>query len=97
VQTEYSSLYRARVEETRETTRAPGVGFVAYSPLSRGFLTGAIRVLEDVNAERGTHPRFAKANFDQNRTLVAKIEEIAAEKSCTPAQPGAGMAVGPRR
>lgn len=86
VQTEYSLLYRAEAEETRETTRELGIGFVAYAPLGRGFLTGAIRTFDDVNVERAGYPRFAKENFDQNRALVTKIEEIAAEKTCTPAQ-----------
>jgi aryl-alcohol dehydrogenase-like predicted oxidoreductase len=86
VQTEYSLLYRAEAEETRETTRALGIGFVAYSPLGRGFLTGAIRTLADVDGRRAAHPRFQEANFSQNRRLVARIETIAAEKDCTPSQ-----------
>jgi len=86
VQTEYSLLYRAEAEETRRTTRELGIGFVAYSPLGRGFLTGAIRSFEDVDGRRAAHPRFQKENFDQNRALVAKIEQIAIEKGCTPAQ-----------
>ncbi|MBN8905232.1 MAG: aldo/keto reductase [Rhodospirillales bacterium] len=86
VQTEYSLLYRAEAEETRETTRALGIGFVAYSPLGRGFLTGAIQTLADVDRRRAAHPRFQEANFAANRALVEKIEAIAAEKGCTPAQ-----------
>ncbi|MBN8871459.1 MAG: aldo/keto reductase [Rhodospirillales bacterium] len=86
VQTEYSLLYRAEAEETRETTRALGIGFVAYSPLGRGFLTGAIQTLADVDGRRAAHPRFQEANFAANRALVEKIEAIAAEKGCTPAQ-----------
>ena len=86
VQTEYSLLYRAEAEETRETTRELGIGFVAYSPLGRGFLTGAIQTLADVDGRRAAHPRFQEANFAANRALVAKIEAIAAEKGCTPAQ-----------
>jgi aryl-alcohol dehydrogenase-like predicted oxidoreductase len=85
VQTEYSLLYRSEAEETRLTTRALGIGFVAYAPLGRGFLTGAIRTLEDVGA-RARHPRFAADNFDVNRRLVAPIEALAEEKGCTPAQ-----------
>jgi aryl-alcohol dehydrogenase-like predicted oxidoreductase len=54
--------------------------------LGRGFLTGAIRTFDDVDGRRAAHPRFQKENFDQNRALVVKIEEIAAEKKCTPAQ-----------
>jgi aryl-alcohol dehydrogenase-like predicted oxidoreductase len=86
VQTEYSLLYRAEAEETRETTRALGIGFVAYSPLGRGFLTGAIQSFADVDGRRAAHPRFQQENFEQNRALVAKIEAIAQQKGCTPAQ-----------
>jgi aryl-alcohol dehydrogenase-like predicted oxidoreductase len=86
VQTEYSLLYRAEAEETRRTTRELGIGFVAYSPLGRGFLTGAIQTFADVDGRRAAHPRFQQENFEQNRALVAKIEDIAAEKKCTPAQ-----------
>jgi aryl-alcohol dehydrogenase-like predicted oxidoreductase len=86
VQTEYSLLYRTEAEETRAVTRDLGIGYVAYSPLGRGFLTGAIKTFDDVDGRRAAHPRFQKENFDQNRALVAKIEEIAKEKSCTPSQ-----------
>jgi aryl-alcohol dehydrogenase-like predicted oxidoreductase len=86
VQTEYSLLYRQEAEETRATTRELGIGFVAYSPLGRGFLTGAIRDFAQVDGRRAAHPRFQEANFAANRALVAKIEAIAAEKGCTPSQ-----------
>jgi aryl-alcohol dehydrogenase-like predicted oxidoreductase len=86
VQTEYSLLYRDEAEETRGTTRELGISFVAYSPLGRGFLTGAIQTLADVDGRRAAHPRFQEANFAQNRALVAQIEAIAEEKGCTPAQ-----------
>ncbi len=86
VQTEYSLLYRAEAEETRETTRALGISFVAYSPLGRGFLTGAIQTFADIDGRRSAHPRFQEQNFAHNRELVARIEAIAAEKGCTPAQ-----------
>ncbi len=86
VQTEFSLLYRTEAEETRRTTRALGIGFVAYAPLGRGFLTGAIREFADVDGRRAAHPRFQEANFAQNRALVAKIEAKAAAKGCTPAQ-----------
>ncbi len=86
VQTEYSLLYREEAEETRRTTRALGIGFVAYSPLGRGFLTGAIRTQDDVDGRRAAHPRFQPENFERNRRLVAAVEELAARKGCTPAQ-----------
>jgi aryl-alcohol dehydrogenase-like predicted oxidoreductase len=86
VQTEYSLLYREEAEATRATTRELGIGFVAYSPLGRGFLTGALRSFADIDGRRAAHPRFQQENFDHNRALVAKIEAIAAEKRCTPAQ-----------
>jgi aryl-alcohol dehydrogenase-like predicted oxidoreductase len=86
VQTEYSLLYREEAEETRKTTTELGISFVAYSPLGRGFLTGAIKSFADIDGRRSAHPRFQEQNFEQNRALVAKIEAIAAEKSCTPSQ-----------
>ena len=86
VQTEYSLLYRQEAEETRQTTIELGISFVAYSPLGRGFLTGALKSLADIDGRRAAHPRFQEANFDRNRALVAKIEEIAAEKGCTPSR-----------
>ena len=86
VQTEYSLLYRTEAEETRETTRKLGIGFVAYAPLGRGFLTGAIKSLADVDGRRSAHPRFQPENFSHNRELVAKIEAVAVQKGCTPAQ-----------
>jgi aryl-alcohol dehydrogenase-like predicted oxidoreductase len=86
VQTEYSLLYREEAEATRAVTAELGIGYVAYSPLGRGFLTGAIKSFADVDGRRAAHPRFQEQNFDQNRALVAKIEAVAAEKGCTPAQ-----------
>ena len=86
VQTELSLLYRIEAEETRATTRALGISFVAYSPLGRGMLTGTIRSLDDVDGRRADHPRFQGDNFVHNRRLVAPIEALAAEKGRTPAQ-----------
>ncbi len=63
-----------------------GIGFVAYSPLGRGFLTGTIRELSQVDGRRAAHPRFQGDNFARNRALIERIEAIAAEKKCTPAQ-----------
>ena len=86
VQTEYSLLYRTEAEETRQTTRQLGIGFVSYAPLGRGFFTGSIKSLADVDARRAAHPRFQAENFAHNRAMVARIEKLAADKGCTPAQ-----------
>jgi aryl-alcohol dehydrogenase-like predicted oxidoreductase len=87
VQTEYSLLYRVEAEETLRTTRELDIAFVAYSPLGRGLLTGAIRSAADIAGDRrGQHPRFMAENLGQNRALVERIEAIAREKTCTPAQ-----------
>ncbi len=86
VQTEYSILYREAAEATRAVTRELGISFVAYAPLGRGFLTGAIKDLADVGGRRAQHPRFLPENFDHNRALVARLEAMAAAKGCTPAQ-----------
>ncbi len=86
VQTEYSLLYRTDAEETRALTRELGISFVAYAPLGRGFLAGAIQTFADVDGRRAAHPRFQEANFAANRALVARVEAFAAKKGCTPAQ-----------
>lgn len=86
VQTEYSLLYREEAEATRAVTGPLGIAFVAYSPLGRGFLTGTFTEFAQVDGRRAAHPRFQEGNFAQNRALVARIEAIAAEKGCTPAQ-----------
>jgi aryl-alcohol dehydrogenase-like predicted oxidoreductase len=87
VQMEYSLLYRVEAEEVLATTRALGIGFVAYSPLGRGFLTGAIGSPAEVAGDRrAEHPRFQGENFARNRALVERLAAIAAEKGCTPAQ-----------
>jgi aryl-alcohol dehydrogenase-like predicted oxidoreductase len=89
VQTEYSLLYRTEAEETREATRPLGISFIAYSPLGRSLLTGQVHKLADIPAEgdrRRDHPRFKEENLAKNVELVKRIEAIAAEKGCTPAQ-----------
>lgn len=86
VQTEYSLLYRVEAEETRKTTRDLGISFVAYAPLGRGFLTGVLHDLSDIDGRRASHPRFQAENFERNRKLVARIEAMAKAKDCTPSQ-----------
>jgi aryl-alcohol dehydrogenase-like predicted oxidoreductase len=88
VQTEYSLLYRTEAEETRQTTRELGIGFVAYSPLGRGFLTGTVAAADALpqnDARRGM-PRFQGSNAQQNQKLVDALQELAASERCTPAQ-----------
>ena len=65
---------------------ALGIGFVAYAPLGRGFLTGTIQDFAQVDGRRAAHPRFQEANFAANRALVVQVEAMAAERGCTPAQ-----------
>jgi aryl-alcohol dehydrogenase-like predicted oxidoreductase len=86
VQTEYSLLYRTEAEATRKTTTELGIGFVAYSPLGRGLLTGAMKSIADVNGRRAAHPRFQSGNFESNRKLALPIEALAKAKGVTPAQ-----------
>jgi len=87
VQTEYSLLYRTEAEETRKTTVPLQISFIGYSPLGRGFLTGSVKSLEDLAGDRrAQHPRYQPENFATNRSLVDRIEAIAAEKRCTPGQ-----------
>ncbi|MCX7379297.1 MAG: aldo/keto reductase [Alphaproteobacteria bacterium] len=86
VQTEFSLLYRAEAEESLSVTRELGIGFVAYSPLGRGFLAGVIQEFAQVDGRRAAHPRFQEANFAANRALVEKVEAFARAKGCTPAQ-----------
>ncbi len=89
LQSEYS-LWTRDVETNGvlATCRELGIGFVPFSPLGRGFLTGRFKAMADLPAEdvRHTYPRFQAGNFENNMSLVRKIEEIAAEKKCTPAQ-----------
>jgi len=89
VQSEYSLWTRDPEHNgVLEATRELGIGFVPYSPLGRGFLTGAIRSPEDFDADdyRRHSPRFQGANFDRNLALVEQVRAIAAEKSVTPGQ-----------
>ena len=86
VQTEFSLLYRVEAESTRQMTGALGIGFVAYAPLGRGFLAGAIQNPDDIDGRRAAHPRFQAENFSTNRRLVEHVEVLAARKGCTPAQ-----------
>ena len=86
VQTEYSLLYREEAEATRRVTTGLGIGFVAYAPLGRGLLTGAILSLAHVNGRQAAHPRFQPENFATNRQLVDEVDLIALRKGVTPAQ-----------
>ena len=88
VQSEFSLLYREEATETRELTRDLGIAFVAYAPLGRSLLTGEVPDLGNLaeGDTRGRHPRFMGDNFAKNRELVERIEAIAEEKGCTPAQ-----------
>ncbi len=87
LQTEYSLLYREEAEDSLVTTRELGITFVAYSPLGRSLLTGAVHTAAEVaNDRRRDHPRFQAGNFERNRDLVAGIEAMARKKNCTPSQ-----------
>ncbi|MBY5865284.1 aldo/keto reductase [Rhizobium leguminosarum] len=88
LQSEYSLWTRDPEEEVLATCRELGIGFVPYSPLGRGFLTGAIRKVEDLAADdfRRQVPRFQAENFDANAALVSTLERLAAEKGVTAAQ-----------
>src|SRR5207245_10682950 len=88
LQTEYSLWSRDAEDDILPICRQLGVGFVAYSPLGRGFLTGEIKKFEDLAADdyRRTSPRFQGANFVKNLDLVRRVEEIAKEKRCKSSQ-----------
>jgi aryl-alcohol dehydrogenase-like predicted oxidoreductase len=88
LQTEYSLWSRDVEEEILPTIRELGVGFVAYSPLGRGFLSGKYRTPDDIPDDdyRKHHPRFQGDNFYRNLELVKRVEEIAREKKVTPSQ-----------
>ena len=88
LQTEYSLWTRDPEAEVLPTTRELGIGFVAYSPLGRGFLTGQIRSTDRLETDdfRAGNPRFAVGNLEQNLRIVTEVEAVAAEAGATPAQ-----------
>ena len=88
LQTEYSLWSRDPEDDILPACRALGVGFVAYSPLGRGFLTGQITSPDDFAPDdfRRNVPRFQGENFQRNLAVVQKVNDMAAEKNCTPAQ-----------
>ncbi|MBC8134987.1 MAG: aldo/keto reductase [Fibrella sp.] len=88
LQTEYSLWSREPEDEILPTCRELGIGFVAYSPLGRGFLTGQIKSYDDLAPDdyRRNAPRFMGENFNKNLELVQRIEEIAARKGVKPSQ-----------
>jgi aryl-alcohol dehydrogenase-like predicted oxidoreductase len=88
VQSEYSLWTRDPEAKVLPLLRELGIGFVPYSPLGRGFLTGAIRSPEDIgdNDNRKTNPRFTGDNFEHNLRIVGDVEAIAADVGATPAQ-----------
>jgi aryl-alcohol dehydrogenase-like predicted oxidoreductase len=88
LQTEYSLWTRDPESGVLAACRELGIGFVAYSPLGRGFLTGQFRTFDDLPADdyRRLTPRFQGENFQKNLDLVRRVEEIAREKGCKPSQ-----------
>ncbi len=88
LQTEYSLWSRDPEDEILPTVRELGIGFVAYSPLGRGFLSGRFTSPQDLPDDdfRRHHPRFQGENFRRNLELVERVREIAREKDCTPGQ-----------
>ncbi len=88
LQTEYSLWSRDPEDEILPTVRELGIGFVAYSPLGRGFLSGRFKSIDDLEPSdyRRKNPRFAGENFQRNLDVVKKIQEIAKEKGVTPSQ-----------
>src|SRR5450631_1790663 len=88
LQTEYSLWSRDAEDEVLPTVRGLGIGFVAYSPLGRGFLTGEITSVDDLAPDdfRRHVPRFQGENFQRNLNLVQEVRELAASKGCTPGQ-----------
>jgi aryl-alcohol dehydrogenase-like predicted oxidoreductase len=88
VQTEFSLLYRTEAEETLRVLRELSIAFVAYAPLGRSLLTGRVQSATDVPPDdrRRDHPRFKDENLAKNVELVRRLERIAKDKRCTPAQ-----------
>jgi aryl-alcohol dehydrogenase-like predicted oxidoreductase len=88
LQSEYSLFTRDQEDEVLPLLRELGIGFVAYSPLGRGLLTGTVRSLDDFNDtdSRKTNPRFVGENFERNRRLVDEVERVATELGATPGQ-----------
>jgi aryl-alcohol dehydrogenase-like predicted oxidoreductase len=88
LQTEYSLWSRDPEDEILATVRELGIGFVAYSPLGRGFLSGSIRSVDDLPEGdfRRNNPRFTGENFDRNLDTVDRVTEIARQKGCTASQ-----------
>jgi len=88
LQTEYSLWSRDPEDEILPTCRELGIGFVPYSPLGRGFLTGQIKRFEDLAADdfRRMNPRFQGENFEKNLELVRRVESLARAKGCLPSQ-----------
>ncbi|MGA9964218.1 MAG: aldo/keto reductase [Terriglobales bacterium] len=88
LQTEYSLWTRDPEDEVLPTCRELGIGFVAYSPLGRGFLTGQFKTFDDLAADdyRRNSPRFQGENFQKNLDLVRRVEEMAKQRGCKPSQ-----------
>ncbi len=88
LQTEYSLWSRDPEDEILPTCRELGIGFVPYSPIGRGFLSGRFKSFDDLPPDdwRRQNPRFQGANFTKNLDLVARVEQLAREKGCTPSQ-----------
>lgn len=88
LETEYSLWSRDVEQEILPTCRELGIGFMAYAPLGRGFLTATIKTLDALlpKDRRRDHPRFDPANIESNRELLGPLEAVAASKGCTPAQ-----------
>ncbi len=99
LQSEYSLWTRGPEAEILPVTRELGIGFVAYSPLGRGFLTGQLRSTEQLDASdfRRTSPRFAQGTIEENLRIIATVSTVATESRCHASPGGARVAVGSRR